>query len=146
MKKLLTVLGLAILVWGCTKKMAPAKSETPSTNTGAGATSNNSNSNMGSSNTGNATTTTSAPVVTGNTGQTGTKTAAMGTMSPQDMAIRDGQNTYNMKCNKCHQLHVTTNFTELRWVQVMQVMARNANLTETEKSNVLAYVRANAKK
>jgi len=126
--------------------MAPAKSETPPVNAGPTAT-NNTGSNTGSSNTGNAaTTTTSAPVITGNTGQTGTKTAALGTMSPQDMAIRDGQNTYNMKCNTCHGLKVTTDYTDLRWVQVMQVMARNAKLTETEKSNVLAYVRANCKK
>lgn len=145
MKKLFAILGMTILIWGCAKKMAPVKSETPSSNTGSNMPSNNNVSNTSPSNAG-ATATTSTPVITGNTGETGTKTAALGTMSPQDMAIRDGQNTYNMKCNKCHQLYVTTNFTEVRWVQVMQVMARNANLNETEKSNVLAYVRANAKK
>ena len=62
------------------------------------------------------------------------------------MALRAGQQTYSAKCGRCHGLKVTTDFTELRWVQVMQVMAPRANLTETEKENVLAYVRANAKK
>lgn len=125
--------------------MTPAKSETPSSNVGSNAMSNN----TGNANTNTAaatTATTTSATITGTTGTTGTKVASPGTMSPADMAIRDGQNTYNVKCNKCHQLRVTTEYTDLRWVQVMAVMAPKAGLTETERANVLAYVRANCKK
>ena len=144
MKKLLAILSVTVLIWGCAKKMTPAKSETPTTNVGGNAMSNN----TGNANT-NATAntgTSSSPTVSGTTGITGTKVAAGGTMSAADLAIRDGQNTFNQKCNKCHQLKVTTDYTDLRWVQIIAVMAPKALLTETERSNVLAYVRANAKK
>jgi mono/diheme cytochrome c family protein len=57
-----------------------------------------------------------------------------------------GQSTYNAKCGKCHGLKVTTDFTADRWVSIMQVMASKAHLDDTEKENVLAYVKANAKK
>ena len=145
MKKLLAILTVSIAIWGCTKKMTPAKSETPTTNATANTMSNNSGNNNANTNTA-ATGTSSNPTIAGTTGTAGTKIAAGGMFSPADMAIRDGQNTFNVKCNTCHQLKVTTEFTDLRWVQIMQVMAPKARLTETEKSNVLAYVRANAKK
>jgi hypothetical protein len=57
-----------------------------------------------------------------------------------------GQSTYNAKCGKCHGLKVTTDYTADRWISIMQVMAPKAHLDDTEKENVLAYVKANAKK
>jgi mono/diheme cytochrome c family protein len=57
-----------------------------------------------------------------------------------------GQGTFNAKCGKCHGLKATSDFTADRWVNILQVMAIKANLTEGEKENVLAYVKANAKK
>lgn len=145
MRKLLAIFSVSLLIWGCAKKMTPAKSETPTTNVGGNAMSNNTgnaNSNTAAANTA----TTTSPTITGTTGTTGTKVASAGTMSASDLAIRDGQSTYNVKCNKCHQLRVTTDYTDLRWVQIIAVMAPKAGLTETERSNVLAYVRANCKK
>ena len=57
-----------------------------------------------------------------------------------------GQTIYNAKCGSCHYLKVTTDYTADRWISIMQVMAIKANLNDTEKENVLAYVKANAKK
>ncbi len=153
MKKVFTIISLSILIWGCAKKMTPAKSETPSTNT-SNTGSNNSNNTgpVSTNNNGNSSNETKTPatntqsVPVGNTGTTGVKIAAPNANSPENLAIKDGQSTYNVKCGRCHGLKVTTDYTEVRWVQVMQVMAPNAKLTDTEKNNVLAYVRANAKK
>jgi len=73
-----------------------------------------------------------------------------GTRSPAEGAAKSpemlGQATYNAKCGKCHGLKVTTDYTAERWISVMQVMAPKARLDDTEKENVLAYVKANAKK
>jgi nitrate/TMAO reductase-like tetraheme cytochrome c subunit len=57
-----------------------------------------------------------------------------------------GQQTFNAKCGKCHAYKATTDYTADRWVSIIAVMAPKANLNETERSNVLAYVRANSKK
>jgi|GEM_PF-659346 len=150
MKKILPVLSLVILVWSCSKKMTPAKSETPSsTNSG----------NLNSSTTP-ATLPTSMPKETTttpvNTGVTGAMASATSPTSGakvverpgagNDAAAIAGQATFNAKCGRCHGLKVASNYTESRWVSIMQVMAVKANLDATEKENVLAYVRANAKK
>jgi hypothetical protein len=37
-------------------------------------------------------------------------------------------------------------YTAVRWANILAVMAPKANLTETERNNVYAYVSANAKK
>jgi hypothetical protein len=57
-----------------------------------------------------------------------------------------GQATYNAKCGKCHGLKIASDYTVDRWISVMQIMAPKAKLDETEKENVLAYVKANAKR
>lgn len=139
MKKLLPVLSIVVLVWGCAKKMTPAKSETPTTNT----------STVASNNATTPITTTS----TTNTGATAAPTTPTDTRakvvakpgSGNDAAAIAGQATFNAKCGKCHGLKVTTNYTWERWVSIMQVMAMKANLDATEKENVLVYVKANAK-
>jgi mono/diheme cytochrome c family protein len=63
-------------------------------------------------------------------------------MTPEQV----GQSIFNAKCGRCHGLKIPSEYTDIRWVQIMQVMAMKANLNETEKANVLTYVRANAKK
>ena len=63
-----------------------------------------------------------------------------------DAAAIAGQAIFNAKCGRCHGLKVVSDYTVDRWISVMQVMAMKANLTETEKENVLAYVKANAKR
>jgi mono/diheme cytochrome c family protein len=57
-----------------------------------------------------------------------------------------GQQTYNVKCGKCHELKVANNYTKNRWDVVMKVMAPKAKLTQEETDNVLAYVWENAKR
>ena len=133
MKKLLSAIVLGILVWGCAKKITPANSATgsnaPATtqmpvdyNTGAG---------------------TQPPVE--NSATFGTKVAPK-EKSAEETTILTGQNIYNAKCGRCHALKVTTDFTAERWAGILAVMAPKANLTDAEKENVYAYVKANAKK
>lgn len=142
MKNTLTILALVILVWGCAKKMTPAKSETPVTNTGSviGQTK------PVETDPGKATTSTTSQAPMQSTGVTGTKVAPTGTTTPETSAAIAGQATYNAKCGKCHGLKVTTDYTAERWASILAVMAPKANLSDTEKENVYAYVKANAKK
>lgn len=142
MKKVFSIVALTILVWGCTKKMSPAKTTTPSSNTGS----------VISANDNKTVTVTNTPATNtvseiSNSGTNATKTAVKErSISAADLSLIEGQSTFNAKCNRCHAYKVTTDYTDSRWVSIMQVMAIKANLTETEKSNVLAYVRANSKK
>jgi mono/diheme cytochrome c family protein len=79
-----------------------------------------------------------------NTGTFGTKEAAK--ESAADAAAIAGQSIYNAKCGRCHGLKVTTDFTAERWASIIAVMAPRANLTDAERENVYAYVKANSKK
>ena len=141
MKKTFTILALVTLVWGCAKKVTPTQSETPATNTGSviGQTK------PVETNPGKATTTTGQASIE-NTGATGTKVAPTGTNNPETNAAIAGQATYNAKCGKCHGLKVTTDYTADRWAGILAVMAPKAKLTDIEKDNVYAYVKANEKK
>ena len=136
MKKTLSIIALTVLVWSCSHKMTPAAA---GSGTGAGAGS-------GTTAAAPSATSSSAPVAVIPEDKTGSKTApatdAAKASSPEIL----GQSTYNAKCGRCHGLKVTTDYTSDRWVSIMQVMAPKAHLDDTEKSNVLAYVKANAKK
>ena len=44
-----------------------------------------------------------------------------------------------------HALHAADEYTAEKWVPLVDAMAPKANLSETEKTNVLAYVKAGAK-
>ena len=141
MKNALTILSLVILVWGCAKKITPAQSETPSTNTrSAIGQTKPAETDLGKSTTA---TTSQAPIE--NTGAMGTKVAPTGT-TPQASAEIAGQATYNAKCGRCHGLKATIDYTADRWASILAVMAPRANLTDAEKENVYAYVKANSKK
>ena len=72
----------------------------------------------------------------------GTRSAEVITKTPEML----GQSTFNAKCGKCHGLKIASDYTVDRWISVMQIMAPKAHLDDTEKENVLAYVKANAKK
>ena len=120
--------------------MTPAKSETPATNTGAVITQPASadnktaavNSNQGAD---------------ANTGVTAAKkTGEAKPKSPEESAAIAGQSTFNAKCGRCHGLKVAGDYSVERWANILAVMAPRANLTETERSNVFEYVKANAKK
>jgi mono/diheme cytochrome c family protein len=138
MKKLLAIAIFSVLIWSCTKKMTPAGSETPANTSMSNNTPFNNNNNAATT-----TTTTAASASTTSNGQpTGARVA---TATANDAAVA-GQATYNAKCGRCHGLKVVQDYTADRWVSIMQVMAPKAALSETEKANVLEYVKANAKR
>jgi PBP1b-binding outer membrane lipoprotein LpoB len=140
MKRTFTVIALTVLVWGCAKKVTPVASGTGmSTNSGTVV-------NVPASSPKTATTPVASTTPSGTT--TATTAASRGQVegaaakSPEML----GQATYNAKCGKCHGLKIASDYTVDRWISVMQIMAPKAKLDETEKENVLAYVKANAKK
>jgi mono/diheme cytochrome c family protein len=140
MKKVLAIAMFSVLIWSCSKKMTPTGSETPaSTSMSNNNTPFNNNNNAAAA----TTTTTAASASTTSNGQpTGARVA---TASTNDAAVA-GQSTYNAKCGRCHGLKVVQDYTADRWISIMQVMAPKAGLSETEKANVLEYVKANAKR
>ncbi len=93
MKKILFVFAISVLVWSCSHKTTPSKTETITASNAVA-----------------------------------------------------GKATYVAKCGQCHGLKDPADFTTTQWVPILNNMARKANLDETEKANVLAYVQANAKK
>ena len=135
MKRTFTVIALMALVWGCAKKSTPTAS--------TGGTSSNSGSVVNAPSTSGKSETNTTPVTTAPATAGAAKVPAAGATKSPEML---GQETYNAKCGKCHGLKVTTDYTVDRWISVMQVMAPKARLDDTEKENVLAYVKANAKK
>jgi mono/diheme cytochrome c family protein len=143
MKKIFSIAALTMLVWGCAKKITPAASSNGSAASGSTAPS------PATLPVPPAAKTATAPVNTTPVSPigTGSKTSAASAdpakpASPEMM----GQATFNTKCGRCHGLKVTTDYTAERWISIMQVMAIKAKLTDGEKENVLAYVKANAKK
>lgn len=57
-----------------------------------------------------------------------------------------GKEIYMAKCNKCHGYKDPGNYSRERWVPIMDKMAVKSNLSASEKSSVLMYVQAHAKK
>jgi hypothetical protein len=76
------------------------------------------------------------------------KTAPTATMvipkpnSPEAIA---GKEIFTAKCGKCHDLKNPSDYTPKEWIKLVDKMAPKANLDDTEKKNVLAYVQSNAK-
>lgn len=151
MKRMFTIITVTVFVWGCAKKMSPQVSSAPmSSNSGSPVAVPDMSPKLGNS----------APV--GNTPVTPSSTPVLpevpsvpstpeGTRSPTDRSGTKspemlGQSTFNAKCGKCHGLKVTTDYPADRWISIMQVMAAKALLSDSEKENVLAYVKANARK
>lgn len=131
MKKLIAIASLIVLTWGCAKKISPSNSGTATATTAAQPVDYNTGAG-------------SQPVVE-NTGTYGTKSASKERTAEETAQIA-GQATFNAKCGRCHGLKVTTDYTAERWASILAVMAPKANLSETERENVHAYVKANAKK
>ena len=86
---------------------------------------------------------TQAPVE--NSGTYGTK-AVPAERTAEEKTLITGQSIYNTKCGQCHGLKVTTDYTAAHWASVLAVMAPRANLTDAEREQVYAYVKANSKK
>ena len=140
MKRILLPFALIILVLSCNKKMTPGKTEVPSSTSSAPIIMD-----KPSTNTSTASNTSATGAVPGKDAPTyGAKTVERAGSS--DAAAIAGQSTFNQKCGRCHGLKVVSDYTVDRWISVMQVMAMKANLTDIEKENVLAFVKANAKK
>ncbi len=123
MKRTLTVIAFSALVWSCSHKSTPTASKGAAT------------SNAGSVTTAPAT---AAPATT----VPATTEPVAAAKSPEML----GQSTFTAKCGRCHGLKNTADYTAERWVGIMESMAPKAHLDDTEKQNVLAYVKANAKK
>ncbi len=60
--------------------------------------------------------------------------------------IAQGRTLYDAKCQRCHSLYKTTDFTVIQWRKNVNDMAPKANLSDTEREAVFAYVVSNAKK
>lgn len=138
MKKTTLILTLAVLVFSCAKKSLPAASagSSPSVNSGK-VISGNAPAAAPS-----AAPATPTPSVPSEAAGSRTPAAPSTTASPEVQ----GQATFNAKCGKCHGLKPAADYTADRWASIMAVMAPKARLTDAEKDNVMAYVRANAKK
>lgn len=59
--------------------------------------------------------------------------------------IAAGKKVYEASCNRCHGLFSPNEFTQERWVGLVNWMAPKARLSDEEKAQVLAYVQRNAK-
>lgn len=59
--------------------------------------------------------------------------------------VTAGQAVYVAKCGKCHGLKDPANYTQERWVGLVNAMAPRAKATDEEKGQILAYVQHNAK-
>lgn len=143
MKKLICIFFIGVVITSCSKKITPTTSQTSSSNNGGMATGNNSGVPQGNTQ---PTIAVSSPSVA-TTANASAAEASKPTRATGELTIEQkGQATFNAKCGSCHGFKVTTDYTANRWITVMQVMAVKANLSDVEKENVLAYVKANAKK
>lgn len=138
MKKILSGVIVIILVWGCAKKINPSTSQTTSSNNQPVAANTNVNKKTE--------TTTTTTVILPPVENPGTKdTKDEPVKIPDATSVIAGQATYNVKCVRCHELKITNNYTADRWTVILAIMAPRAYLTDAEKANVYAYVKANAK-
>lgn len=71
--------------------------------------------------------------------------SASAMLTPEKMAML-GHDIFTAKCARCHELKKVDDFTAAEWDPILASMAPKAGLTEKETANVLAYVKANAKK
>jgi mono/diheme cytochrome c family protein len=141
MKKMLLIFSAAA-IFGCAQKTTPAGADTG--NPGGGQTMISKGGGAPSSQASSGSSNAAATPAILPSGSTSAKIPATPVSSSAPEVL--GQSTFNAKCSRCHGLKVTGDYTADRWVSIMQVMAGRAGLTDTEKENVLAYVKANSKK
>lgn len=116
MKKSIVILILALSVWACHRKTIPS-----------------SDSNVIISN-------------KTNTEETKTKTEITKTEASGTDLAAVGKTVYTTRCNRCHGLKNTENFTQQQWDNILKSMIPKARLNDDEAKQVTAYVMANAKK
>ncbi len=56
-----------------------------------------------------------------------------------------GKNVYTAKCGKCHALKNTGAYTYNQWETILKTMIPRARLNADEETQVVTYIRANAK-
>ena len=56
-----------------------------------------------------------------------------------------GRTVYAAKCSKCHGLKEVSAYTYNQWESILKTMVPRAKLSSDEESQVLAFIRANAK-
>jgi cytochrome c5 len=59
--------------------------------------------------------------------------------------LLQGQTVYTARCGKCHELYKPERYDAKKWSKVVDWMAPQAKLNDTEKADVLAYLQHNAK-
>jgi len=125
MKKLFLLSFSSMIIFGCAKKNIPAaKTESPTPKTVA----------------------VLAPGIEISTpAQPAAETATDEMKKVNKLMIENGQKVYESKCGKCHSLKIPGNYTQERWVKLVDWMAPNAQLTPEEKKQCLAYLQFNAK-
>ncbi len=127
MKKIVFISLISISIFiACSKKVTPATSATTPAKTEQA----------------------TAPIM-GKT-ETGPATAA-GPIQPvavktDEALVEQGKMVYNAKCGRCHVLKATGDFTASRWDGILRDMMPKAKLNTDEQNQVIAYVKANAKK
>lgn len=118
MKFTIVILMLSVIVFGCAKKTVPAAGTTSS----------------------------QAPAFAVPAPDAAKINSATSSGLSNDKMVAMGHDTYTAKCGRCHELKKVDDFTAARWEPILASMAPKAGLTEAETANVLAYVKANAKK
>jgi cytochrome c5 len=63
---------------------------------------------------------------------------------PATEMVAAGKTVYEGKCNRCHGLKNTADYTADRWDGILRSMAPKAHLSDIETQQVTAYVKANA--
>jgi cytochrome c5 len=119
MKKLLLVLLVGIISASCSKKATPTASST--------------------------TAVPPTPKAVPLTEEAGVPPALLAKPGSDEIVLQ-GKEIYTAKCGRCHDLPVAARYMSQRWAHIMDEMAPKAKLSDSEKSMVLMYVQANAKK
>ena len=60
-------------------------------------------------------------------------------------AIAIGESIYSAKCAECHKLPQPAQYTQDDWAHIMIKMSRLAHLSDTETTQVLAFINNSAK-
>lgn len=59
--------------------------------------------------------------------------------------VVSGNQIFDLKCGKCHDLKAPADFTAAEWIPIMDIMAGKAKLSADEKDQVDSYVKFYAK-
>ena len=59
--------------------------------------------------------------------------------------VVSGNQIFDMKCGKCHDLKKPADFTAAEWIPIMDIMAGKAKLSADDKEMVVSYVKFYAK-